>query len=263
MLTRRLNRIFRPDGRAFIVAFDHGQTEGPIRGIEDPGAALSAILAGGADAILATYGTARRFAQILAPAGLILRLDGGTTSLGTMTPAGQMQTVEAALRIGADAVAVSVFPGTPEEAVGLRALATVVNEAHRWGLPVMGEMQPGGFDAPVSQRTAEAVAVAARVAAEYGADWVKVPYADGYERVIATCFVPVVMLGGSRTADPGALLQSVHTGLQAGAAGVAIGRNIFQARSPGAMSAAVARLVHGGATAAEALEILGRAEAGD
>lgn len=258
MLTRRLSRIFQPDGRTLIVALDHGLTEGPARGLEAPGAVIAAVAAGGADAVLTTYGTARRFARELAPLGLIVRLDGGTTTLGRMQPSGPFFDVADALRIGADAVVVSAFPGTPQEEASLQRLSAAVAEGHRWGLPVLAEMQPGGFDAPPEARTAAAVAVAARVGAELGADWVKVPYAAGFEQVAATCYVPAVILGGARSGDPRALLENIAQALAAGAAGVAIGRNIFQAERPAAMTAAVAALVHGGATVADALPLLER-----
>ncbi len=257
-LIRRLGRIFRPDGRALIVAFDHGLTEGPAKGMENPAEALAAIVSDGADAILTSYGTARRFAQELAPVGLIMRLDSGTTLLGGLHPGGQFFSVEDALRLGADAVAVSAFPGTPHEEMSLRTLAAVISEAHRWGLPVMGEMQPGGFNGGPEHRTAEAVAVAARVAAELGADWVKTPYTDGFDRVVNTCYVPVVMLGGTRMNDERAMLETIKQAIVAGAAGVAIGRNIFQADNPAAMTAAVAALVHRDAAIEEALGILRR-----
>jgi class I fructose-bisphosphate aldolase len=256
MVTRRLSRIFRPDGRTLIVAFDHGLTEGPIKGVESPAQALAAIVAGGADAILASYGTALRFSQVLAPVGLILRLDSGGTSLGKMTPAGEFFTVADALRLGADAVAVSAFPGTPEEELSLRFLAAAITEAHRWGLPVLGEMQPGGFDAGPEYHTAEVVAVAARVAAEMGADWVKIPYTDRFAHVVQTCYVPAVMLGGVRTGDERALLTTIQQAIAAGAAGVAIGRNIFQASSPAGMTAAVAAIIHQDASVDEALRLL-------
>ena len=120
----------------------------------------------------------------------------------------------------------------------------------------MGEMQPGGFNGGPEQRTAEAIAVAARVAAELGADWVKVPYADGFDRVVNTCYVPAVMLGGAKTSDDRATLATIQRAIVAGAAGVAIGRNIFQADDPAAMTAAVASIVHKDATVDEALGIL-------
>lgn len=249
MFTRRLSRIFRPDGRALIVAFDHGLTEGPARGMDDAGRVLAAIVAGGADAILTSYGTARRFESLLARVGLIIRLDGGTTTLGGMEPAGEFFGVEEALRLGADAVVVSAFPGTPHEAGSLRVLAGAIRASHHWGLPVLAEMQPGGFAGGPELRTAEHIAVAARVAAELGADWVKVPYAPGFERVAATCYVPVVILGGARADDEAQVLASVRAALQAGAAGVAIGRNVFQAADPARMTAALARAIHGEAGA--------------
>ena len=82
MRTRRLKHIFRPDGRAFIVAFDHGMIDGPAKGMEQPGEILRKIAAGGADAILTTYGTAEKFAEEIEPLGLIMRLDGGGTKIG-------------------------------------------------------------------------------------------------------------------------------------------------------------------------------------
>jgi len=256
MLTRRLSRIFRPDGHTFIVAIDHGMTEGPVSGLETLAAIIPAIIAGGADAVLTSYGTALRFEQALAPLGMILRIDGSTTSLGSLTPAGSFYSVADALRLGADAVVVSAFPGTPQEELSLRSLAATIAEAHRWGMPVMGEMAPGGFDTGPEFRTPEIVATAARVASELGADWLKLPYTENYQKVVRASFVPVAILGGVKSNDPRMLLSSIHTAIQAGAAGVAMGRNIFQADNPGGMVRAVAAILHAGASVEAALEIL-------
>ena len=117
-------------------------------------------------------------------------------------------------------------------------------------------MQPGGFDSGPEYHTAEKIAVAARVAAELGADWVKLPYADDYQRVVQTCYVPVVMLGGVKAGNERSLLQTIHTALAAGAAGVAIGRNIFQAANPRAMTTGLAALIHRGASVDEALAMV-------
>lgn len=256
MLRRRLNRIFHSDGRALIVALDHGLTEGAVNGLESPADLLAQLVAGGADAILTSYGMARNFEAEIAPLGLILRLDVGATKLGKMGPGISFYTVEDALRIGADAVAVSAFPGTPEETATLQLLAHTITSAHAWGLPVMAEMQPGGFDAPAERRSLEAVTLSARVAAELGADWTKVPYAEGFEQVVVNTYVPVVILGGARVDASAQLFQSVHRAIQAGASGVAIGRNVFQAADPEAMVAALSAVVHAGADAAEAEQIL-------
>jgi fructose-bisphosphate aldolase, class I len=244
MIDRRLNRIFRPDGRTFIVAFDHGMIDGPAQGMEQPEITLRKIVAGGADAILTTYGTALKFAKEIASLGLILRIDGGGTKLGHMGPGAQFYTIEDAIRIGADAAAVSAFPGAPKEEESLATLAHVIGEAHRWGMPVMGEMVPGGFDSPEVMRNAESVAIAARVGAELGADWVKIPYVEGFERITSTCYVPAVILGGAKKGSERVMLENIRLALDVGAQGVAIGRNIFQAADPEAMTAAVAALIH-------------------
>jgi DhnA family fructose-bisphosphate aldolase class Ia len=110
--------------------------------MEQPAGTLRKIVAGGADAILTTYGMASRFAKEIVSLGLILRLDGGGTKLGVMGPGSQFYAVEDALRLGADAVAVSAFPGSPKEEDTLRTLAGIVSAAHAWGIPVMGEMVP-------------------------------------------------------------------------------------------------------------------------
>lgn len=252
MITRRLSRIFRPDGRTLIVALDHGLTEGAVKGLEKPSEILGKIVAGGADAILTSYGVAIRFAEEISRIGLILRLDVGGTKLGKMGPGVQFFRVEDALRVGADAVAVSAFPGTPDERTTLRTLAAVIAEAHTWGLPAMAEMQPGGFDAGPEFFTVENIALAARIAAELGADWLKVPYADDFQRVVQSCYVPAVMLGGARIDDPRLLFETVWKAVRAGASGIAIGRNIFQAEDPAAIVRALVAIVHEGAGVDEA-----------
>lgn len=254
--TRRLNRIFRPDGRALIVAFDHGMIDGPAKGMEQPAATLEKIVAGGADAILTSYGMATRFAKEIASLGLIMRMDGGGTSLGNMGQGGLFYTIEDALRVGADAVAVSAFPGAPDEADSLGRLAEMIGKAHAWGIPVMGEMVPGGFDSPDEMRTARSIAIAARVGAELGSDWMKIPYAEGFEQVTAGCYVPAVILGGAKKGSERGMLEKIRAALDVGAKGVAIGRNIFQADNPQAMTAAVAALIHDNASIDAAMEIL-------
>ncbi len=258
MVSRRLSHIFRPDGRALIAAFDHGLIDGPIKGLEHPGDTLARIVAGGCDAVLTSFGVASRFARELAPVGLILRLDGGGTKLGKMGPGAQFHTVEAALRLGADAVVVSAFPGAAHEEATLHTLATVIDEAHAWGMPVMAEMQPGGFDSGPEFCTAENVALSARVAAELGADWVKAPYAPDFGHVVSACYVPVVMLGGAKKNSERTMLENIKNAVEAGGAGVAIGRNIFQADDPQCMTAAVAAILHHDASVDEAMSILNR-----
>ncbi len=247
MTTRRTHRIFQPDGRALICATEHGMISGPLPGLEHMETALRRIIAGGVDAVMCSYGTATRFAELLAPVGLILRTDGAGTVLGAMDgPGAQFYRVEDALRLGADAMCVTTFPGTRHEETTLATLARVIRQAHRWGMPVMAEMVPGGFDSGPELRTLEAIRISARVAAELGADWVKIPYVDGLEAVIETCYVPVLVLGGPHRDDPTATLTMVERAMQAGAAGAVVGRNIWKAADPTEMARALAKIVHPG-----------------
>jgi len=260
LIKRRLRRIFRPDGHALIVACDHGMISGPDRGIERLEETLVRVIRGGADAVMASYGTACRFEDLLADVGLVLRIDGAGTVLGPMDgPGAQFYTVEDALRLGADALCVTAFPGARHEEATLEVLARVIRQAHAWGLPVMAEMVPGGFDSGPEFRTLRSVSVAARVAAELGADWVKTSYVPGFEQVIATCYVPVVVLGGPAQAEPRTTLEMVRAAMDAGAAGATVGRNIWKADDPAGMTAALAALIHENATVDAALARLGKA----
>jgi fructose-bisphosphate aldolase, class I len=256
-MERRMNHIFRPDGRVLIVAMDHGLIDGPCKGLESPSETIRKIVAGGADAVLTSYGVVRRFAKELAPVGVILRGDGGGTKLGAMDGPGSMfYGVEEALRLGVDALAVSGFPGGEKEVQSLENIADAVRAAHSWGLPVMCEMVPGGFDSGPEFKTVENIALAARVGNELGADFIKTPYAPGFEQVIHSCYTPVVILGGAKRGKEADMLEDIYQAVNSGASGVAIGRNIFQADDPQAMTAAVAAILHDNATVEQALQIL-------
>lgn len=256
-VTRRMKRIFAPDGKALIVAMDHGLLDGPIRGLEHPESTIEKIVEGGANAVLTSYGLARRFAAELAGIGLILRMDGGSTGLGKKGGPGRIfYSIEDGLRLGADALAVSAFPGSENEADTLQNLALVAGKAHEWGLAVLGEMVPGGFDSPAEMRTAWAVAISSRIGAELGADVIKTSYAPDFEAVTGTSYVPIVILGGAKRGKERDMLADIRTAIDTGASGVAIGRNIWQSDDPTAMTAAVAAIVHQNASVDEAMRIL-------
>jgi class I fructose-bisphosphate aldolase/fructose-bisphosphate aldolase/2-amino-3,7-dideoxy-D-threo-hept-6-ulosonate synthase len=254
---RRLDHIFRANGRALIVAMDHGLLDGPKRGLENAGETIQKVIEGGADAILTSYGVARKYARELAGCGLILRADGGATSLSKNPgPGALMLSVDQGLRVDADALAVSAFPGSAQEQSSLENLSGVISAAHDWNLPVMGEMVPGGFDSPPEMRTTDNIALAARVGAEMGADWIKCPYAPNMERVTRTCFVPVVILGGAKRGAEEDMLAEIKRAVEEGVCGVAIGRNIWQFEDPAAMTRAVAAVLHDGASVQAAMKLL-------
>lgn len=259
MTTRRINRIFQADGRALIVALDHGLLDGPTPGLEKPGETIQKIVKGGADAVLTSYGISIRFAKELARVGLILRADGSGTRLSGYQSANSIFfDVEQALDTGADALAISAFPGGENEVESLEILAQTVGLAHAHGLPVMAEMVPGGFDSPPEKRTTDAIALAARVGAELGADFIKTPYAPDFEQVSKKTFIPVVILGGAKRGKEVEMLRDIKAAVDAGANGVAIGRNIFQAEDPTVMTQAISAILHKGASVEEALSILAK-----
>ena len=251
----RTRRIFAADGRTVIIALDHTAYFGPMAGLERPGEMLRTIVAAGADAVLTTAGIAARFGDCLGRAGLILRADGGST-MRDPQPAGlrQVISVERALRLGADALVCMGMIGFPDESASLRVLTDLADECSRWGLLLLAEMlvQGRGGEKP----TVEDVTFAARVGAELGGDFIKTSYIgppETYRVVTETCYAPLVVLGGEKTSDDRGVLEAVAGALEAGAVGVAIGRNVWQHSDPAGMVRALVALVHGGATVAEAL----------
>lgn len=258
MKARRLGHIFRPDGRALIVATEHAAIFGPGKGLELPGDTIAQIVSGGADAIMTSFGIAQHFARALAPVGLILRADGAPTKLGPDVAAPVWFHVEEALRLGADALCVSAFPGHHTEGASLENLVSVTRQAQAWGLAVQAEMVPGGMGSGPDVRTRENVALAARVGIELGADWVKVPYVEGFEQVTRACFKPVVIMGGRRRGSEAEILTEVKAAIDGGASGATIGRNIFESEDPEAMTAALAAIIHQGVSVEEALAIYRR-----
>lgn len=245
---RRLHHIFARDGRAVVVAMD-GARNGPSPGVEYAARAVAKVVAGGVDAILTTFGMSRAVADVLGGTGLILALD----SEGPIADYG----VEQAVRFGADAVELKVFPGNPTDTklADLRRLAARCAE---WGMPLLGEPIPVSFQ-ETSAHTLANVTKAARIAAEAGADFVKVhyvgPVAD-YRQVTEQCYVPVLALGGPARDDPREALRMASEAIEAGACGIVFGRNIVTHPRPDRMAAALSEIVHGGATVDSAAKSL-------
>jgi class I fructose-bisphosphate aldolase/fructose-bisphosphate aldolase/2-amino-3,7-dideoxy-D-threo-hept-6-ulosonate synthase len=246
---RRMHHLFAADGKAVMVAMDHARL-GSARGLEDPVKAVTRVVAGGADAILTTPGMARAVAGALGGRGLIMALD----SEGPVADYG----AELALRFGADAVELKVFPGNPNESklADLRRLAARCAD---WGMPLLAEPIPVSFQ-ETSAHTVENVAKAARTGAEAGADFVKVHFVgspDEYrQQVTASGYVPVLVLGGTPSGEPKDALRMAASAMEAGARGVVFGRHVITHERPDRMVAALTELIHGGATVDQAAKEL-------
>ena len=258
--THRWNHIFRQDGKALIVAMDHPGAFGNMEGLENPGEVLRKVRAGGADAILTTNGVVTRFAKEIGDMGIVLRVDGGSTKLAKEPgPSQLLYDVYDALRVGADAVGSMGMPGSIYESETLPYLSELVAQCAEWNVPVMAEMLPGGFENPAEMWTPENIGHACRIGAEMGVDFIKTAYSgdvESFRTIVAQVHVPFVVLGGSKSKDPRDLLGGIHGAIQAGASGVAVGRNIWRYSAPDKMTAAIAAIVHEGATVDAALEHL-------
>jgi DhnA family fructose-bisphosphate aldolase class Ia len=255
---RRFHQLFGSDGRSVVVAIDHGTTDGVFAGLENPEKVLEQVIAGGADTILTGIGVARHYSKQLKDVGLIIRCDGGTSPF-LEQPRELIISVDDVLSAGADAAAGMYFPGIANGQNTTRYFPHLATEAHRWNIPVMAESLPYGFEEHPAARSVDAVANTCRMAAENGADLVKTFFtgeAESFRKVTRSCYVPVLVLGGPKTHSDFEFLASIRDAMDAGAAGVVIGRNIWQAPSPTAMTQALAALVHDDASVDDALRIL-------
>jgi predicted phospho-2-dehydro-3-deoxyheptonate aldolase len=255
--TRRLRRIMQQDNRTIIVPMDHGVTVGPIQGITNMQTITDQLVKGGVDAILVHKGIAKRVNT--ENAGLIIMLSGMTNLSPNANAKVQVCSVQEAIRIGADAVSVHVNVGAQDEDKMLQNLGKVAEECEAFGLPLLAMMYPRGPKIP-NEHAPEVVAQAARIGAELGADIIKTNYTGDIETfkvVVESCPVPVVIAGGPKCESPKEVLQTTSAALKAGAAGISIGRNVFQCDSPMHITKALSAIVHKGASVDQALKILG------
>ncbi len=257
---RRIQRIFRQDNRTVIVPMDHGVTVGPIQGLKDMKSMIDRLNRGGADAILVHKGIARNIDA--GQAGLIIHLS-GSTSLGP-DPLWKQQvcSVTEAIRLGAEAVSVHINVGAPKEHEMLGKLGRVADSCDEFGIPLLAMMYPRG-PAIKSEHAPAAVGHAARLGAELGADVVKTNYTgdpETFKEVVSSCPVPIVIAGGPKTESVREFLTMVYNSIKAGAAGVSIGRNVFQHPNPELMTKALSAIVHEGASVENAQRIVGEKE---
>jgi DhnA family fructose-bisphosphate aldolase class Ia len=251
-----LHHIFAKDNRTVIVACDHAGFMGPLKGLEQPGQLLDQLSASGVDAVLTTRGIAQSFSDRIGKLGLILRADGGSSIaspvMGTLRP---LFDIDEACRLGADAVICMGMIGFPEEPSSLQNLAGFTADSERWGMPVIAEMlvKPKEGERPTIQE----IAFAMRIGVELGADLIKASYAgpvQAFNTALNSCYRPVVVLGGEKVKDEMEMLQTIADALEAGARGVAIGRNVWQHANPAGICRSLVELVHGSGRIEKALK---------
>lgn len=238
-LRNRLSRIIKPEtGRTVMLAVDHGYFLGPTSGLEVPRRTIEPLLPY-ADSLMLTRGVLRTSVPAEVDVSIVLRVSGGTSILSELSNEGITTSIEEALRLNAAAVALSIFVGSPHEKETLLSLARLVDEAERFGVAVLAVTAVGKD----MVRDARYLSLACRIAAELGAHFVKTYYCEDFETVVETCPVPVVIAGGKKTPEKEAL-ELASNAVRCGAAGVDMGRNIFQSEAPVAMIQAVRAIVH-------------------
>lgn len=257
----RMERIMnRNTGKTVIVPMDHGATVGPIDGIIDIATAVDQVAEGGANAVighigLPKYGHRHQGKDI----GLVLHLSASTMLSTKPNRKVIVNTVENALRMGADGVSVHVNIGDDDESDMLKDLGRIAVECQYWGMPLIAMMYPRGPEI-LDESAIEVVKLAARVGAELGADFVKTNYTgdpDSFSEVVAGCPAPVLIAGGSKHTTE-EMFKTIEEAMQAGAKGLSIGRNVFQHKNPSLFVKAASAIVHENLSAKDALEMLNR-----
>ena len=254
---RRLKRTLQQDNRTVIVPMDHGVSIGPVKGITNMQTIINQLLKGNVDAVLVHKGIAKRVNT--GNAGLIIQLSAMSNLSPNPNNKVQVCTVQEAIRLGADAVSVHVNVGAQDEDKMLAKLGKVADECDTYGMPLLAMMYPRGPKIQ-NEHAADAVAHAARLGAELGADIIKANYTgdtETFKLVIESCPVPVVIAGGPKCKTAQEIFQTAWESIKAGSAGLSIGRNVFQHENPTLMVKALSAIVHNDASVEQALKILG------
>jgi len=238
-LSNRLARILKPPcGRTVMLAVDHGYFLGPTSGLEQPGKTIAPLLPY-ADSLMVTRGVLRTSVPPAADTPIVLRVSGGTSILRELSREGITVAMEDAIRLNAAAVTLSIFVGSEGEHATLMNLAKLVDAGERYGIPVLAVTAVG----KEMTRDARYLGLCCRIAAEMGAHFVKTYYCEGFADVVASTPVPVVIAGGKKTGEREAI-ELASNAMRAGAAGVDMGRNVFQSDCPVGMIRAVRAVVH-------------------
>lgn len=236
---RRMYRLMdNKTHRSVFVPIDHGVTLGPINGLADLSHTLEQIVSGRPNAIVSHLGLFEQYGSLLSGTPYIAHLSAGT-ELGDKATKQLVGNVQRAVKLGADAVSIHVNLGVENESLMLRDFGLIAEECREWGMPLLAMVYPNKINK-------ESVTHAARIAAELGADFVKVPYPgsrEAMETVVAGCWIPILVAGGP-VVDNNQTLTMVQDAILAGAKGVALGRNAFQQRDIKNYLEAVTGLIH-------------------
>ena len=239
-MKNRLARIFRPEtGRTVMFAIDHGYFQGPTTGLERIDLTIVPLMYY-ADAVMLTRGILRTSVPPTLTKPIVMRCSGGPSILKELSNEELAVDIEDAIRMNVAAITLQVFIGGEFETRSVHNMTRLVDMGMRYGIPTMAVTAVGKD----MVRDARYFRLACRICAELGAQMVKTYYvADGFRTITSSCPVPIVMAGGKKLPELDALTMA-YKAIQEGAAGVDMGRNIFQSDEPKAMMQAIAKVVH-------------------
>lgn len=250
----RLERLMnRKSRKTIIIPMDHGVSVGTIPGLEDMPKIVNEVAEGGANAVLLHAGIAaaghRGSSGMESPTdiGLIIHLSASTDLSPTPNRKVIVCSVEDAVRMGADGVSIHINIGANDEPVMLEEMGKISSKCRYWGMPLIAMMYPRGKKIE-DEHEAHVVNIATRVGAELGADIVKTNYTgdiDSFKEIVDGCPAPVIIAGGPKMDTVPDLLTVVREAVvEAGAMGVAMGRNVFQSQKPKHLVGALAKIIH-------------------
>jgi len=253
-MKNRMRDLFNPKTKKAVwLAVDHGYFLGPVKKLEVPAKTIDPLMPY-ADCIMATRGLMRNCIDPDVSKPLILRVSGGNSIAGPALPnEGITTSFEDAIRLNASAVALSVYIGTEYEHQTLMALSKLINQGQKYGMPVLAVTAVGK---ELAKRDLRYLSLCCRIVAELGAQAVKTYYCEDFEKLTKSCPIPVVIAGGPKLETNKDVIQLAYDAIQQGAAGVDMGRNIWQSDNPVGMLKAVRAVVHEGASVSVAMKNL-------
>ena len=251
-MNNRMSQLIQPDGHCFFLPIDHGYFQGPTSRLEKPGETIKPLLPY-CDALFVTRGVLRAAVEPVGSKPIILRVSGGSSVVGKDLANESLTTsIEEIIRLNATAVGMSIFVGSDYEKESLTNLAELVNQCEDFGIPVMAVTAVGK---ELEKRDARYLALCCRIGAELGARVVKTYWCKDFDKVVYGCPVPVVMAGGPRCDTELEVIEFVHDGMQNGAVGLNLGRNVWQSPHPVAIMQALRAVIHENYTVKQAWEL--------
>jgi len=252
-MKNRLSKLIKPDdGRGVWLAVDHGYFLGVVKKLEKPSKVINPLMPY-ADAIMLTRGVLRNCVDPGESKPVILRVSGGNSIANEdLSNERTIVSMEEAVRLNVSAVAFSIYVGTENEHQTLSSFSELVSEGQRHGMPVLAVTAVGK---ELEKRDARFLSLCCRIAAELGAQLIKTYYCDDFQKVVEGCPVPLVIAGGPRLKTELDAIKLAYDAVKRGAAGVDMGRNIWQSSNPVGMIKAICAVVHEKATVKQAEKI--------